>query len=96
MHNEKPLILVEINGKRGTMMIDNGVLWEQIWLFGSPLVTELDLKPVEESSIGGAGESSPTDAYTSENLTLKFNIIFDYINNKIYIDPNKNFDIPFE
>ena len=53
-------------------MIDNGILWDQVWLFGSSLVDELKLKPIEEGSIGGAGEGDPTEAYTSENLTLKF------------------------
>jgi hypothetical protein len=76
-HNGKPLMQLEINGRKGTMMIDNGILWDQIWLFGSPLVTELNLKPINESLIGGAGEGDPTAAYTSENLILKFeNIIF--------------------
>lgn len=76
-HNGKPLMQVEINGRNGTMMIDNGILWDQIWLFGSPLVTELNLKPNDEISIGGAGEGDPTAAYTSGNLILKFeNIIF--------------------
>lgn len=77
MHNGKPLMEVEINGKKATLMIDNGILWDQIWLFGSPLVDELALKPIEEGEIGGAGEGDPTRAYTSSNLTLKFeDIIF--------------------
>ena len=72
MHNGKPLLDLEINGKKATLMIDNGILWDQVWLFGSSLVDELKLKPIEEGSIGGAGEGDPTEAYTSENLTLKF------------------------
>lgn len=77
MHNGKPLMELEINGKKATLMIDNGILWDQVWLLGSPLVEELALKPVEESSIEGAGEGDPTQAYTSTNLTLKFpNIVF--------------------
>jgi hypothetical protein len=76
-HDGKPLMQVEINGIKGTMLIDNGILWDQIWLFGSHLVTELNLQPIDKSSIEGAGEGDPTAAYTSENLTLKFdNIIF--------------------
>lgn len=77
MHNGKPLMELEINGKRATLMIDNGILWDQIWLFGSPLVDTLNLRPIEEGSIGGAGKGDPTAAYTSSNLTLKFtDIIF--------------------
>ncbi len=77
MHNGKPLMELEINDKKATMMIDNGVLWEQIWLFGSPLVEELQLKPTGTATIGGSGEGDPTQAYISRNLSLKFDdIIF--------------------
>ena len=77
MHFGKPLMELEINGQKANLMIDNGILWDQVWLFGSPLVEELQLKPLEESTIGGAGEGDPTRAYTSENLTLEFeNIVF--------------------
>jgi len=77
MHNGKPLLEVEINGKPAKLMIDNGVLWDQVWLFGSPLVEALELKPEEEGTIEGAGDGDPTAAYTSENLTLEFeDIIF--------------------
>ncbi|MEI7501177.1 MAG: hypothetical protein WCK84_12110 [Bacteroidota bacterium] len=72
MHNGKPLMDLEINGKKATLMIDNGILWDQVWLLGSPLVDELGLKPIEESTIGGTGEGDPTQAYTAKNLTLKF------------------------
>ena len=78
MHNGKPILDVEINGKKAILMIDNGILWDQIWLFGSPLVEELQLKPFEKSSIGGAGEGDPTSAYTSSNITLKFKDIIFY------------------
>lgn len=53
-------------------------MWDQIWLFGSPLVDALNLKPVEESTIGGAGEGDPTVSYTSSNLILKFKDIVFY------------------
>ena len=29
-------------------------------------------------------------------LFMKFNIIFDYLNNRLYLDPNINFEDPFE
>jgi hypothetical protein len=77
MHYGKPLMTLEINGKKAALMIDNGILWDQVWLFGSPLVDSLQLKPIEVSKIGGAGESDPTQAYTATNLTLSFeNIVF--------------------
>lgn len=72
MHKGKPLMDLEINGKKATLMIDNGVLWDQVWLMGTPLVDELALKPVEDATVGGSGEGDPTQAYVSNNLTLKF------------------------
>lgn len=78
MHNGKPLLDLEINGQKATLMIDNGVLWDETWLFGSQLVEDLQLKPVEEVTIGGAGEGDPTAAYLSSNLSLKFKDIIFY------------------
>ena len=68
MQNGKPLMNLEINGKKVTLMIDNGVLWDQVWLAGSPLVDELGLKPIEETIVGGAGEGDPAQAHTAKNL----------------------------
>ncbi|MBW1802506.1 MAG: hypothetical protein JRJ85_17460, partial [Deltaproteobacteria bacterium] len=77
MHFGKPLMELEINGQKAALMIDNGILWDHVWLFGSPLVEALQLKSIEESTIGGASEGDPTQAYSSSNLTLKFeNIVF--------------------
>ncbi len=72
MVRNKPVMDLEINGKMAALMIDNGVLWDEVWLFGSPLVEELKLKPITDGSIEGAGEGDPTQAYTSSNLTLIF------------------------
>ena len=77
MVNGKPVMDLEINGKPARMMIDNGVLWDQVWLFGSPLVKELGLKSIHEGEIGGSGEGDPTAAFTSDPLTMKFeDIVF--------------------
>lgn len=78
MHNGKPLMNLEINGKKASLMIDNGILWDQIWLFGSTIVDELNLKPIDDATVGGAGEGDPTRAYTAKNITLKFDDITFY------------------
>jgi len=78
MHNGKPLMELEINGKKATLMIDNGVLWDPVWLFGSSLVEELQLKPIDEENIGSLGNENSTQLYESKNLTLKFNDIIFY------------------
>ena len=77
MHKKKPVMDLEINGKKAALMIDNGVLWDEIWLFGSPLVEELNLKPVKDDGLEEVGNDNPVSLYHSEDLTLKFdNIIF--------------------
>ena len=73
----KPVMKVKINGKKAHLMIDNGILWDEVWLFGSSLVEELNFLPEESGAIGGAGEGDPTAAYYAENISIKFkDIIF--------------------
>lgn len=77
MHHGKPLMDVMINDEPATLMIDNGILWDEVWLFGSPLVKELDLKPLEEGTNAGAGEGGVTSIYKSEDIKLAFeNLVF--------------------
>jgi hypothetical protein len=95
MHKGKPLMELKINGKKATMMIDNGILWDQIWLFGSPLVDILNLEPVEESTIGGVGDGEPTASYTSSNLTLKFQDIIFYEQPVLVSPPKAGFSRMF-
>ena len=75
MHNGKPLLELKINGKEARLMIDNGVLWDPVWLFGIPLVEELQLKPIKEEEIEGAGKGDPMTAYESNSISLQFNDI---------------------
>ena len=78
MLNGKPLLDLEINGRKAALMIDNGVLWDQVWLFGSPLAAELGLKPLDTAAIQGAGEGDPTSAFASNPLMLRFSDIVFY------------------
>ncbi|MBN2281838.1 MAG: hypothetical protein JXQ65_14745 [Candidatus Marinimicrobia bacterium] len=78
MADGKPALDCIINGKPAKLMIDNGILWDEVWLFGSPLVDELNLKPEVTGQIGGAGEGDPTEAYISEPISLKFDDIIFY------------------
>ena len=72
MHRGKPLMELEINGQKATLMIDNGVLWDEVWLFGSPLVKALDLLPEKTHSLAESSSDNPSSMYSSENLTLSF------------------------
>ena len=59
-------------------MIDNGVLWDQVWLFGSPLVKELNLIPLKADSIPETSSENPLSMYSSKPLVLKFKDIIFY------------------
>lgn len=74
MQNNKPVMEAMINGKPASLTIDNGKLWDEIWLFGTPLSDEIALKNVGESiaTIEGAGDGDATEATLAENLTLSF------------------------
>ncbi len=78
MHYGKPLMKLKINGKDALLMIDNGTLWNEIWLMGSPLVDSLDLALKEQAEIGGTGKDDPTQAYNADGLTLQFDDIVFY------------------
>lgn len=87
MHKGKPVMDVEINHHKAALMIDNGVLWNEVWLFGTPLVNKLDLKPVEEASLHGAGEGDATSIFlASSNLKIKFDDIVFY-EQPVYVSP---------
>lgn len=87
MHNKKPLMSLKINGKDAFLMIDNGILWDEVWLIGSPLVDSLGLKPKESVEIGGSEKDDPTQAFTAEGLTLQFADITFYEQNAV-VSPN--------
>lgn len=72
-------------------MIDNGVLWDEVWLFGSPLVNQLNMIPEDEVTIGGAGEEDPTTSYVSSNLELRFDQIVFYEQPTLVSPPEAGF-----
>ncbi len=86
MHHGKPIMELKINGEPAVFMIDNGILWDEVWLFGTPIVEKINLKPIETGTIAGAGEGDATTAYTSSNLTLAFKDIIFY-EQPVYVSP---------
>lgn len=63
----------EINGHKVRMLLDNGVLWDQILFFGSTLDDSLDFRYDDVTAIvGGSGEGSAVTARTASGLTIRF------------------------
>ncbi len=72
MVDNKPVMDAEINGVSVRMTIDNGRLWDQIWMFGSPVVDSLGILPKESWSVGGAGSGDSTEALLADDVTISF------------------------
>ena len=62
----------EIGGKPVRMMLDNGYLWDQLLLFGSPRIDSLDLHYDGEDEVGGPGSGSPIKSRTASEITIGF------------------------
>jgi len=91
MRNGKPVMDLEINGKRAALMIDNGILWDPVWLFGSTIVNELKLTPVQKDSMSGTNTEEPTGLYSSKNLKLTFEEIIFYEQPVLISPPSAGF-----
>ncbi len=86
MLRDKPVMETKINGKKALLMIDNGHLWDEVWLFGSPLIDSLNLASKYAGTIGGAGEGEETEAYVANDLNISFYEI-EFSGQDAYISP---------
>jgi hypothetical protein len=62
----------EINGREVRMLIDNGIVWDQILFFGSPIVDSLKLNYDGEIEVGGGGEGERVRSRTASGITICF------------------------
>lgn len=61
-----------INGQPARMLIDNGYLWDQLLMFGSPRVDALGLKYEEKIEVRGSGEGDPVVSSVARGVTVTF------------------------
>lgn len=61
-----------MNGKKIKMLIDNGVLWDELLFYGSPLVDSLNIKQDGKILVTGAGEGDGVSSGTASNLSIDF------------------------
>jgi len=65
----KPLI----NGVPARMYVDNGVMWDQLFFFGSPILDTLNFEYLEEEVIvGGKGDGEVITNKYAENVKVDF------------------------
>ena len=66
------LMIAEVNGKQVRMMLDNGVLWDQLLFFGSPRIDSLGLDYDSQIQVGGSGEGDPVMSDVASDVTIRF------------------------
>jgi hypothetical protein len=62
----------EVNGREVRMLIDNGIMWDPILFFGSPIIGSLDLDYDGEAQVGGGGEGERVPSRTASGITIRF------------------------
>jgi hypothetical protein len=66
------LMIAEVNGRQVRMMLDNGVLWDQLLFFGGPRIDALALDYDSQIQIGGPGEGEPIMSDMASDVTIRF------------------------
>jgi hypothetical protein len=66
------MVEASIRGWPVTMSIDNGVLWDELWFYGSALTDSLGIPREEAAYVDGAGEGSGLDSYTASGVSITF------------------------
>jgi len=72
LHRGDVRFLGEVNGREVRMLIDNGVMWDQLLFFGSPVVDSLKLTYDGEIEVGGGGEGERVVSRTASGITISF------------------------
>ena len=65
------VLIADINGQKLRLAFDNGVLWDQLLLYGSERVDALKLRYDDQIEIGGAGEDKPMLANMASSVTVR-------------------------
>jgi hypothetical protein len=66
------MVEASIDGRPINMLIDNGVLWDQLWFYGSALTDSLGIAREEAVHVDGAGEGEGLDSYTASGVSITF------------------------
>jgi len=62
----------EIGGKPVRLMLDNGYMWDELLIFGSPRIDSLNLDYDGEVEVGGSGAGSPVESRTASGVVVTF------------------------
>ena len=66
------MVKARMNNIPINMLIDNGVLWDELFFYGSPLVDSLGMQLDGEILVEGAGEDEGIQSNTASNVSIAF------------------------
>jgi hypothetical protein len=72
MHGSDIMMECAVNGVRCQMLVDNGVLWDELMFFGNDTCDSLGFRLEGGMEVGGAGEGEPLLADSASGVTLSF------------------------
>jgi hypothetical protein len=76
----------EVNGRPVRMLIDNGILWDDLLFFGSPLVDSLGFSFEGDVAVSGSGEGPALQSRTASGVTLSFPGV-EFLNQQAVVTP---------
>jgi hypothetical protein len=79
----------EINRKPVRMVIDNGYLWDQLLMFGSPRVDSLGLRYDGQAEVGGSGDGDSAPSQVAAGVTITFPGIIEFYDQTTIVTPYK-------
>lgn len=90
------MVKARINGADISMLIDNGVMWDELWFFSSNLADSLGIAyGGEQLELTGSGEGDGVDSYEADSLTIRFGDVEFTDQTAIISDASQGFDLYF-
>jgi hypothetical protein len=72
LHRGDIRMVCKLNGRKVRMLIDNGYLWDQLLLFGSPAIDSIGLEYEGDVDVTGAEKENPIKSKYAEGITLSY------------------------
>lgn len=85
-----PMVCGEINGKKVKFLIDNGILWDQIWFYNGE-VDSINLfykKDLESMELSGEGEDGNTSIKEANDIDVSFGEV-QFLNQPSLVSPKE-------
>ena len=66
------MVDAEMSGTPIKMLIDNGVMWDELWFFTNTLTDSLGIEYEQALEVTGAGEGEGMDSFTASDVAIRF------------------------